>query len=133
MKTAAFFVGLILALLALVTGRRGQLIFGGLAMCVFLAGAAFGQTAPVVVAGKKTVTLTATADGTQPFTYQWYRNGAAMAGETKTALVITDPKATGIYECEVSNSAGKTRTPSVRLANTAIAAAAVITVTRKSP
>lgn len=96
--------------------------------------ASFGQAiAPVVVAADRTVTLTANAEGTKPFTYQWYRNGAPLAGETKSALVITDQKATGIYECEVSNSAGKTRTPSVRLANTSVADAAVTTVTRKAP
>lgn len=92
----------------------------------------FGQVAPVVVAGDKSITLTAAADGTQPFTYQWFRNGVALTGETRSSLVITDPKTTGVYECEVRNSAGKIRTPSVRIANTAATNAAVTTITRKS-
>lgn len=86
---------------------------------------------PIVVSGGKQVTLTAEAQGTQPFLYQWYRNAVKIPGQTEAKLVISDPKATGIYHCVISNSAGETKTPPVRLSNTTQADAAIITITRK--
>lgn len=94
--------------------------------------AAVSAAPPTVALTDRTITLQATADGTQPFTYQWHRNGVAIPGATAAQLVITDPKATGAYHCLVANSAGSTRTPSVRLANTTVADAAEVTVTRKA-
>jgi hypothetical protein len=96
-----------------------------------LAAVLIGAQAPVHVAGDRTITLTATAEGTQPFAYQWHRNGAPLPGETKAVLIITDAKATGVYHCVISNSAGSTQTPPVRLGNTAQTDAAEITITRK--
>lgn len=96
---------------------------------ILLAGVACAQ--PVLVTGDKKVVLTAEAEGTKPFTYQWYRNNVKVVGETSEKLVITDPKATGVYHCVIRNSAGETKTPTVRLSNTAQESAATITITRK--
>lgn len=46
-------------------------------------------------------------DGTPPFTYQWYRNGKPLPGETAPLLRITDPKATGVFTCLIKNEAGE--------------------------
>jgi hypothetical protein len=65
------------------------------------------------------VTLDASQhDGTPPFTYQWYRNGKALPGETKPVLVITDPKATGVFTCLIRNEAGELWWHSFGIGNT---------------
>lgn len=99
---------------------------------VFLASVLVAAEAPVVVTAARRIVLTATAEGTKPFAYQWHRNGAPLPGETAAALIITDPKATGAYHCVISNSAGSAQTPPVRLANTAQSDAADVTITRKT-
>jgi len=53
------------------------------------------------------VTLSITATGTSPFTYQWYKNNLAISGATNATLTISplassDP---GSYTVSVSNSA----------------------------
>ena len=101
-----------------------------IALCLFVLSAT-AQVAPVISVAPKTVTITASADGTKPFTYQWFRNGDPLDGETKPELVITDPKATGIYFCRISNGAGEADTPTVRLSNTSQASMADYTLTRK--
>jgi hypothetical protein len=65
------------------------------------------------------VVLDASAhDGTPPFTYQWYRNGKPLPGETAPQLTITDPKATGVFTCLIRNEAGELWWHSFGLGNT---------------
>ena len=56
-----------------------------------------GGTLEVVVSG-----------GTAPFTYQWYRNGVAVAGATSTQLVLSGLKGAqaGSYTVRASNLGG---------------------------
>jgi hypothetical protein len=60
-----------------------------------------------VVAGS-TVTLTATASGSPVPTYQWRRNGIAIAGATASSLVLPNvqPTDAGDYTVVATNSAG---------------------------
>lgn len=58
-------------------------------------------------------------DGTPPFTYQWYRNGKPLPGETAPVLRITDPKATGTFTCLIKNSAGELWWHTFGIGNTA--------------
>lgn len=69
--------------------------------------AAVMQAATSVAVGK-TVVLTISSDGTAPLTYQWFKNGVVIAGQTASKMTITPFAATdaGIYHCVVSNSAG---------------------------
>ncbi|HEX6810022.1 MAG TPA: immunoglobulin domain-containing protein [Planctomycetota bacterium] len=57
------------------------------------------------------VTLSVTATGTAPLSYQWWFNGMpipALVGGTNPDLVLTnlDPSYGGVYVCQVSNSCG---------------------------
>lgn len=56
------------------------------------------------------VEIGVTADGTQPFTYQWSKNGVLIPGATGAKLVFASPTPadTGRYTAKVSNIAGST-------------------------
>ncbi|MBK7997675.1 MAG: immunoglobulin domain-containing protein [Verrucomicrobia bacterium] len=66
--------------------------------------------APVTqsIADGGAVTLSVSATGTAPLTYQWMRNGAAVAGATNSLLSLTNASLenSGNYVAVVSNSAG---------------------------
>jgi len=71
------------------------------------------KTQPVsqTVAVGASATLTVTAGGTPPFTYQWYKNDVALTGSSVyTSWGFTYPSCTlsntGTYKVKVSNSAG---------------------------
>jgi hypothetical protein len=55
------------------------------------------------------ITLTASAVGAIPISYQWQRDGAAIPGATGTALVLTNVQVTdsGSYTVVASNSVGQ--------------------------
>ena len=63
-----------------------------------------GQTATV----GQTITFAALASGTPTPTYQWQKNGATIAGETGTFLVLSNVQtgAAGIYAVVATNTAG---------------------------
>ena len=79
-----------------------------------------------------TANFRAAATGTNPFSYQWYRNGVAIPGATGAALQVPDVNAalTGRYQLVISNPAGAAYTTEARLeidpglAVTAVAASA---------
>jgi BarA-like signal transduction histidine kinase len=60
------------------------------------------------VAAGQAVMLSATANGTAPFTYQWYKDGSPVSGATASALSISNFQVvnTGTYSAVVANSAG---------------------------
>ncbi|WP_367871731.1 immunoglobulin domain-containing protein [Luteolibacter sp. Populi] len=62
-----------------------------------------------VVAGGS-VTLSASAGGSPPIFYQWYRNGHAISSATNTSLVMANMDAgkTGTYHVVATNGAGST-------------------------
>jgi len=76
------------------------------------AAALFGQT---------TATLTVTAEGSQPFSYSWKKDGAVIAGATSNPLVLSPLKAsdTGAYSATVLNAAGSATSGPVNLVVTA--------------
>ncbi len=57
-----------------------------------------------------TATITVTAAGSQPFTFQWNKDGAPIPGATANPLVLTPLSAanSGVYTVQVTNSAGTT-------------------------
>ena len=54
------------------------------------------------------VDISVTADGTQPLSYQWYKEGTLIPGATSATLTIpkADRNSAGNYSCYVSNDAG---------------------------
>ncbi len=91
------------------------------------------QAATPVTVGQS-ATLTATADGTPPFTWQWFKNGTKLSSVANPLLLpnmqITD---SGSYTVIATNSAGSSpATPAAILAVTAPVAAPVITVQPKA-
>jgi beta-galactosidase len=78
----------------------------------------------------KTVTLTATPDGTPPLVFQWYRDGAAIPGATAATYVITPFTAehAGLYHVTVSNEAGSVTSNKVQLVPVKSPTKATVTV-----
>jgi pectate lyase len=68
------------------------------------------QPASKIVDAGADVGFTVEADGTFPFTYQWFRDGAAIAGATSEALLLRGVTAAdaGSYTVQVSNAGGTT-------------------------
>jgi hypothetical protein len=64
-----------------------------------------------------TVTLSVTADGTSPFSYQWLKNSVKISGATASSYVISkaQPADAGDYSAIVSNSAGSITAPAQTL------------------
>ena len=65
-----------------------------------------------------TVTFNATASSSVPCTYQWYRNGVAIAGATSSTYSPSDPYAStsaGTYTVVVTNVAGSVTSSSASL------------------
>jgi uncharacterized delta-60 repeat protein len=56
----------------------------------------------------QTVTLSASAQGTLPLSYQWRKNGVWLSGETRASLLLTGVQAADIaaYDLVVSNPVG---------------------------
>lgn len=63
------------------------------------------------------VTLSFQADGTRPFTYQWYRDGNPLEAATGPSLAFdaVRPEDDATYTASVSNQAGREWTPPIRL------------------
>jgi len=58
----------------------------------------------------QTVKLSVTAQGTSPFSYQWYKDGKSLSGATGSTYSISSMQSVsaGAYYAKVSNSAGST-------------------------
>lgn len=99
---------------------------------IFLASLAFAQqsAAPTRAALNKTVTLAVAADGTPPFTYQWFKDDIALPQQTADRLVLAPFAAeqVGLYHATVTNEAGSTTSNRVQLVPVKVPAKATITV-----
>jgi hypothetical protein len=60
----------------------------------------------------QTATLSASASGTPPFTYQWQKNGTVIAGQVGQQMLIASVATTDAasYTCVISNPAGSATT-----------------------
>ncbi|WP_221030557.1 MBG domain-containing protein [Actomonas aquatica] len=76
--------------------------------------------ADVTVVEGESTTFAVTATGTDPLTYQWFHDGAAVTGNasaTTASLALTDitPADAGNYTCVVSNGEGSATSPAFAL------------------
>lgn len=69
------------------------------------------------------------ASGTAPFTYQWRKDGVAIAGATGASFTATAP---GSYSVVVANKAGSTTSNTVVIDAIPAPSGVAITVTVKS-
>jgi hypothetical protein len=78
-------------------------------------------------------TFTVTVAGTQPFTYQWFKDGVAIAGATANPFRIASltPADAASYTAKVTNSAGSTTSPAAVLVVTNPPVVTGITVEKK--
>jgi hypothetical protein len=83
---------------------------------VFFATLSAQASTGTVVVGQS-VTLSVAADGTVPFSYQWYKNSATIKGATAATYSINSVQTTdaGSYYAIVSNSAGNTTSDTATL------------------
>lgn len=63
------------------------------------------------------INLTCTADGTPAPTYQWFKDGAQIPGETKEFLYIEEaaPEDRGNYTCVAINRHGRIKSNPARI------------------
>ena len=61
-----------------------------------------------IVPAASTVTLSASAIGTTPLSFQWYRNNISISGQTRSQMVLSNVTSAvnGTYLVRVANSAG---------------------------
>jgi len=87
------------------------------------------QAASADVATGQSVTLSATADGSAPFTYVWYKDGVVLSGATNSTYTISSfqPTNTGTYYSVISNSSGSTTSANAILALSLVTAAPAFT------
>jgi len=103
-----------------------------LILAVILAVPAFAQAAPVIVNPGQQVTMTASAQGTTPFTFQWQKNGVNIPAATANPYVISSftNGDVGTYTVIITNGAGNTTAQAV-LSLTIAPTAGAITTTVK--
>ncbi|XP_003390255.2 PREDICTED: hemicentin-2-like [Amphimedon queenslandica] len=85
---------------------------------------------PQTVPSGSSVDISVVAGGSPDFTYQWFRNGMAIPGETGSTLSIRNINTTniGLYSCTVSNSRG-----SANSSSTAISVTSSVSINGLSP
>lgn len=97
-----------------------------------LAALVLGTTSPAApVTVGKSVTLTVTADGSQPFNYQWFKDNVPVPGATTDTLVIPNftTANAGVYYASVTNVTGSTNSNKVQLEPVKVPSNATIKVT----
>ena len=64
------------------------------------------QSSSSAVCEGQSYTISVTASGAQPLSYQWYKNGSSIAGATNNTYTISSLSSTdaGTYVCRVTNS-----------------------------
>lgn len=66
------------------------------------------QPEAIAVCTASPVTLSVSAEGTEPLSYQWFKDGEALTGLTQSTLNIeeADLSDEGFYSCEITNACG---------------------------
>lgn len=109
------------------------LLIGVLFALLFSCLNAQAADAPLVPGSK--VTLTATADGTPPMSWQWYKNGTAIAGATTDVLLFATLGSTdaGEYTVRATNEVGSAISAPSTIKVGAPPSVPIITITAVKP
>lgn len=99
-----------------VTNSAGQVTSNAATLGIVVAVTAPALAAPpqgVTVNAGSPVSLAVTVTGTAPFSYQWFRDGIALAGATSATYALAAAQSTdaGNYTVRVTNSAGQVTSP----------------------
>lgn len=88
-----------------------------LILAALLVGTAVQAAPDTAVLVGHSATLSVTANGSAPFSYQWIKDSSNISGATGSTYVIASFSAayTGVYSVQVSNSAGSTLSDTVNL------------------
>jgi hypothetical protein len=83
------------------------------------------QPASLTVTAGQNASFSVAASGTAPFTYQWYKDGAALSGATSSNLSLSSVSSTdaAAYSVKVSNTTGSVVSSAAALTVTAIVTA----------
>jgi hypothetical protein len=99
----------------------------------------FAQEKVYQGAAGQTVTMTASADGTAPFTYQWYKDGTAITGTGATQVFPLSAATAGAYTVKITNPAGSATSAPAKIvliippSNVRLDATINVTVTSAAP
>lgn len=99
-------------------------------------GSTAAHAAALALAIGASFTLGVTADGTQPFTYQWQKNGVDLPGATAATYTVSSVTTVdaGSYTVRVSNAFGSTTSDACPVAVTGTKPANVkLTATFQNP
>ena len=107
-----------------VTISRHYLAFTLVLWALFLANRAYSSIGTAVVG--QSLTLSVSAAGTVPFSYQWFKDGTAIPGATEATYSISSLQTTdaGNYDAVVSNSAGSATSDTATLVVSSVSSAA---------
>lgn len=99
-----------------------------LALASLLIGHAVRAQQSLTLSSGQAATLSVSADGTQPFAYQWHKDGVAVPGATGASYAISAASAAdaGAYTVVVSNAAGSTVSDAAVLSVQTVATAPAI-------
>jgi len=88
--------------------RRAFLFVAAIFLCGFLASGFSAQNTAATVSVGQSCTFSVTADGTAPFSYQWYHDSVLIPGATGAVYATSNVKAAdaGVYHAIVANAAG---------------------------
>ncbi len=100
---------------------------------------AFAQEKIYQGAAGALVTMTASADGTAPFTYQWFKDGVAITGTAATQVFPLSAATAGSYTVKITNPAGSATSAPAKIvlilppSNVRLDATLVVPVTSSTP
>jgi len=102
---------------SLIASNSAGMVTNSMTLTVIVPPSISGQPQSLVVTNTQSASFSVTAAGVPNPTYQWFKNGNSILGETNATYVITSTSSSSIatYYAQISNAAGSTNSASVTL------------------